>query len=148
MGKTYFIIAAILLITQMAHHALAGQVTPLCSNVVKEDNTLVIPIKVVGSKGEMITAWGFDIDLKGLEYMGWNKDGCLAEKSASFMCNQLSNGHVRCGSYTGELNIDGEHTLFKLKLKKVPDTKESNIKLINFVDHLNGSKSTECELKQ
>ena len=141
------LIAATLLLSQTGYYALAGQVEPACSNAVKDGKTIFIPIKVVGDKGENIVAWGFDIDLKGLEYVGCTKSGCLAEGSSSFMCNQLSNGKIRCGSYTGELNIEGEHTLFKLELKKTPNAKEASIQLLNFVDNLASAKSSECKVK-
>ena len=141
------LVAAALLISQTAYYALAGQLEPVCSSAVKSGDNIIVPIKVAGDKGEKIIAWGLDVDLKGLKYVGCTKSGCLAEGSSSFMCNQLSNGKVRCGSYTGELNIEGEHILFKLELEKTPNAKETSIQLLNFVDNLAGAKSSECKVK-
>ena len=84
------------------------------------------------------------MDLKGFEYVEWIKSGCLAEESSSFMCNPLANGKIRCGSYTGELYIEGIQTLFKLHLKKNPNSKNGKIKLMNFVDNLARSRPSEC----
>ena len=84
------------------------------------------------------------MDLKGFEYVEWIKSGCLAEESSSFMCNPLANGKIRCGSYTGELYIEGIQTLFKLHLKKDPTSKNGKIRLMNFVDNLARSRPSEC----
>ena len=62
------------------------------------------------------------------------------------MCNQMSSGHVRCGSYTGNLNIKGEQILFKLVVKKVSGAKKSSISFMNFVDHLTGVQTADCTL--
>ena len=128
------------------YYVLAGNVEPVCSSATKDGDKIVIPVKIESRKEEVIVAWGFDIELKGLEYVDWTKSGCLAEGSQSFMCNQISSGNVRCGSYTGNLNIKGENTLFKLVVKKASGAKESSIRLLNFVDHLSGTQTAECKL--
>lgn len=124
-----------------------GQVEVLCSDFIEDGDNIILPIRVTGNEDETIEAWGLDIDLNGLVYAGWNKSGCLTQESDSFMCNQLSNGCVRCGSYTGKLNIGGENDLFKLELKKSPEAKGASVQLINFVDQLAGAKTSEYNLK-
>jgi hypothetical protein len=121
-----------------------GQVTAVCAEAEIKGDSLIVPIEVAGDRGDTIEAWGFDVDLKGFEYVEWIKSGCLAEESSSFMCNQLANGKLRCGSYTGELYIEGIQTLFKLHLKKDPTSKNSKIRLMNFVDNLASSRPSEC----
>jgi len=141
------LITVTLLLSEKGPYALAGQVESACTSAIKDGDKIIIPIKVTGGKGEVIEAWGFDIELKGLAYSGCSKIGCLAEKSNSFMCNQLANGNVRCGSYTGTLAIEGNHILFKLELKKIAGAKEASIRLSNFVDHLADAKPYKCEIK-
>ena len=131
---------------QPHHHAFAVTVEPVCSSVTKDGDKIVIPVKIQSKKEEVIVAWGFDIKLHGLEYVEWVKSGCLAEGSQSFMCNQMSSGNVRCGSYTGNLNIKGDHTLFKLVLKKVSGAQESSIRFLNFVDNLAGVQTADCKV--
>jgi hypothetical protein len=121
-----------------------GQVTAVCAEAEIKGDSLIVPIEIAGDRGDTIEAWGFDVDLKGFKYVEWIKSGCLAEESSSFMCNQLANGRIRCGSYTGELYIEGIQTLFKLHLKKDPNSKNGRITLMNFVDNLARSRPSEC----
>jgi hypothetical protein len=124
-----------------------GQVTAVCAAAEIKGDSHIVPIEVAGNRGDEIEAWGFDVDLKGFEYVEWVKSGCLAEESSSFMCNQLPNGKIRCGSYTGKLYIEGIQTLFKLHLKKDPNSKNSKIRLMNFVDNLASSRPSECSVE-
>jgi hypothetical protein len=105
-----------------------GQVTAVCAEAEIKGDSVIVPIEVAGDRGDTIEAWGFDVDLKGFEYVEGIKSGCLAEESSSFMCNQLANGKIRCGSYTGELYIEGIQTLFKLHLKKDPKSTQGKIR--------------------
>ena len=143
---TLIILPIVVFLSQPQYCAFAGNVEPVCSSVTKDGDKIIVPVKIKSEKEEVIVAWGFDIELKGLEYVDWIKSGCLAEGSQSFMCNQISSGNVRCGSYTGNLNIKGDHTLFKLVVKKVADAKEASISFLNFVDNLAGVQTKACKL--
>jgi len=125
----------------------AERVEPACTRAIKNGDVIIVPIKVTGEKSQTIEAWGFDVSLDGLKYVTWIKSGCLAEESGSFMCNQLANGNVRCGSYTGELNVEGENILFELELKEMPNAKSASIRLLNFVDNLADAKTSTCQVK-
>jgi len=143
---TLMALLIVLFLGQPHYYASAGTVEAVCSGVSKDGDKIVIPVKIQSKKEEVIVAWGFDIQLQGLEYVDWIKSGCLAEGSQSFMCNQMSSGNVRCGSYTGNLNIKGDHTFFKLVVKKVSGAKESSIRFLNFVDNLAGVQTADCTL--
>ena len=145
-GITLIALLIVLFLGPPHYYAFAGTVEPVCSSASKDGDKIIIPVKIQSKKEEVIVAWGFDIQLQGLEYVDWIKSGCLAEGSQSFMCNQMSSGNVRCGSYTGNLNIKGDHTFFKLVVKKVSGAKESSISFLNFVDNLAGVQTTNCKL--
>jgi len=143
---TFIALLIVLFLGQPQYYAFAGNLEPVCSSASKDGDKIIIPVKIQSKKEEVIVAWGFDIHLQGLEYVDWIKSGCLAEGSQSFMCNQMSSGNVRCGSYTGNLNIKGDHTLFKLVVKKLSGAKESSIRFLNFVDNLAGVQTADCTL--